>query len=233
MTGLVRKATLLLSVCGLLAATSAIASVPHAGNSSFNKAGLNLVGHDGASPDGFSPFTVNVQDMAGNPIQGSIVVVDFSACSDIQFCEDQLGNSTADCPTRTVRKTTDVNGNVTFNIIGGAAIDIGDPDGSDCNCVVVYADGYNIVEAGIDDPVNAGCFDLDNANGVQIPDLSLWLADFGGGVGPLRSDYNHDADCNDQPNAVSISDLSIWLAAFGNGGSGDGCLALAANKCTP
>jgi hypothetical protein len=230
MTGLVRKATLLLAVCGLLAASSAFASVPDAGNSSFNKAGLNLVGHDTVSPDGFSPFTVNVKDLAGNPIQGSIIVVDFSACSDIQFCEDQLGNSTADCPTHTVRKTSDVNGNATFNIIGGAAIDIGDPDGSDCNCVVVYADGYNIVEAS-DEPINAGTFDLDNASGIGVADLSLWLADFGGGFGPVRSDYNHDADCVN--NGVGVADLSIWLAAFGNGGSSDSCASLAANKCTP
>lgn len=231
MTGLVRKATLL-TVCGLLAASAAIANVPDPGNSSFNKANLNLVGHDGVSPDGFSPFTVNVMDLAGNPIQGSIVVVDFSGCSDIQFCEDQLGNSTADCPTRTVRKATDVNGNAVFNIIGGALIDALDPDGSDCNCVVVYADGVNIVEAA-DEPVNAGCFDLDNAGGIGGADLSLWLADFGGGFGPLRSDYNHDADCLDQPSAVGGADLSIWLGAFGNGGSGDSCAGLAANKCTP
>jgi hypothetical protein len=232
MTGLVRKAALLLSACSLIAASSAFANVPDPGTSSFNKAGLNLVGHDGTSPDGFSPFTVNVKDLAGNPIQGSIVVVDFSGCSDIQFCEDQLGNSTADCPTRTVRKTSDVNGDATFNIIGGALIDGGDPDGSDCNCVVIYADGVNIVEAA-DEPVNAGCFDLDNSTGIGGADLSLWLSDFGGGFGPLRSDYNHDADCSDQPSAVGGADLSIWLSAFGNGGSSDSCAGLGANKCTP
>jgi hypothetical protein len=231
MTGLVRKATLL-SVCGLLAASAAFASVPDPGNSSFNKANLNLVGHDGSSPDAFSPFTVNVKDLSGNTIQGSIVIVDFSGCSDIQFCEDQLGNSTADCPTRTVRKTTDVNGNATFQIIGGALIDSGDPDGSDCNCVVVYADGVNIVETS-DGAMNAGCFDLDNAGGIGVADLSLWLGDFGAGLGALRSDYNHDADCTDQANAVGVADLSIWLAAFGNGGSSDSCAGLSANKCTP
>ena len=230
MTGLVRKATLL-SVCGLLAASAAFASVPDPGNSTFNKAGLNLVGHDGTAPDAFSPFTVHVEDLAGNPIQGSIVVVDFSACSDIQFCEDQLGNSIADCPTRTVRKTTDVNGDATFNIIGGALIDIGDPDGSDCDCVEVYADGVNLVEAG-DEPVNAGLFDLDNAGGVGGPDLSLWLADFGGGSNPPRADYDHDATagCFD---GVGGPDLSIWLACFGGGASALGCADLSANKCTP
>jgi hypothetical protein len=231
MTGLVRKATLL-SVCGLLAASAAFAAVPDPGNSSFNKVNLNLVGHDGTSPDAFSPFTVNVKDLAGNPIQGSIVVVDFSGCSDIQFCEDQLGNSTADCPTRTVRKTTDVNGNATFNIIGGALIDSGDPDGSDCNCVIVYADGVNIVETS-DGAMNAGAFDLDNAGGIGVADLSLWLGDFGAAAGALRSDYNHDADCGNQSAAVGVADLSIWLAAFGNGGSGDSCAGLSANKCTP
>ena len=230
MTGLVRKATLL-SVCGLLAASAAFASVPDPGTSSFNKVNLNLVGHDGVSPDGFSPFTVNVKDIAGNPIQGSIVIVDFSGCTDVQFCEDQLGNSTADCPTHTVRKTTDVNGDATFNIIGGALVDTGDPDGSPCNCVVVYADGINIVET-LDEPMNAGTFDLNNAAGIGGADLSLWLADFGGGQ-PPRADYNHSADntCTNAP--VGGADLSIWLAAFGGGGSTDSCAGLAANKCTP
>jgi hypothetical protein len=166
MTGLVRKATLLLSVCGLLAASSAFAAVPDPGNSTFTRATLNMVGHDGTAPsqfsmmtaDNFSPFTVHVEDLAGNPIQGSIVVIDMSACTDVQFCEDQLGNSTADCPTMTVRKTTDVNGDATFNIIGGALIDIGDPDGSPCDCVEVFADGVNIVEAA-DEPVTIGAFD--------------------------------------------------------------------------
>jgi hypothetical protein len=95
---------------------------------------------------------------------------------------------------------------------------------------VVYADGYNIVEAS-DEPINAGTFDLDNASGIGVADLSLWLADFGGGFGPVRSDYNHDADCVN--NGVGVADLSIWLAAFGNGGSSDSCASLAANKCTP
>jgi hypothetical protein len=96
---------------------------------------------------------------------------------------------------------------------------------------VVYADGVNIVEAA-DEPMNAGCFDLNNASGIGGADLSLWLADFGGGQ-PPRADYNHSADntCTNAP--VGGADLSIWLAAFGGGGSSDSCAGLAANKCTP
>jgi hypothetical protein len=200
-----------------------------------------MVGHDGTAPsqfsmmtaDNFSPFTVHVEDLAGNPIQGSIVVIDMSACTDVQFCEDQLGNSTADCPTMTVRKTTDVNGDATFNIIGGALIDIGDPDGSPCDCVEVFADGVNIVEAA-DEPVTIGAFDLDNDSGVGGADLTLWLDDFGSGSAPSRSDYDHDQldDCLIL-SGVGGADLTIWLDCFGNGASALSCADLAANKCTP
>jgi hypothetical protein len=233
MTGLVRKATLL-SVCGLLAASAAFASVPDPANSTFDRAKLNLVGHDGVgSADTFSPFLVHVEDLAGNPIQGSLVVVDFSACTDVQFCEDQLGNSTADCPTMTVRAATDVNGDVTFYIIGGALIDIGDPDGSPCDCVEIYADGVNIVEVA-DEPVNAGTFDLDNDSGIGGADLALWLSDFGGGANPPRADYDHDqADDCLTGGGVGGADLSLWLSAFGGGLSAESCNTTGAAKCTP
>lgn len=230
MTGLVRKATLLLSACGLLAASAVFADVPDPGNSSFNI--LNLVGHDGVSPDPFSPFTVNVKDIAGNPIQGSVVVVDFSLCSDISFCEDQLGNSTADCATRTVRKSTDVNGDATFNIIGGVRTTeyLAFPAGSPCNCVKVYADGVLIVEA-VDEPVNAGAFDLDNTDGAGGADLTLWIDDFGGTLNPPRSDYDHDpADNCTTGGGVGGADLTIWIDWFGATGSPFSC---SATKCTP
>jgi hypothetical protein len=90
----------------------------------------------------------------------------------------------------------------------------------------------NIVEAG-DGSMNAGAFDLNNAAGVGGADLSLWLADFGGGANPPRADYNHSADATCSNGPVGGADLSIWLAAFGGGGSTGSCSGLSANKCTP
>ena len=241
MTGLVRKATLLLSVCGLMVSGVALANVPDPINSEFNKANLNFSGHDGgAAGDAFSPFTVTVRDLANIPIQGSIVVIDVSLCNDIQFCSDQLSATIADCPTHTLRQTTDALGQATFYLIGGATIDyVGNPNGQDCNCVKIYADGTNIVEAS-DEPVNAGAFDLDNDSGVIGSDLTLWLDDAGnpGGapLGYLRSDFDHsNADCV-TGGFVDGADLTIWLDDAGLGtGQGGSCAQLPGPpvKCTP
>ena len=241
MTGLVRKATLLL-VCGLLVSGVALANVPDPINSSFTKSTLNFSGHDGGSAgDVFSPFTVTVKDLANVEIVGSIVVIDVSGCNDIAFCSDQLdAGVTTDCVTHTLRKTTDLAGQATFYLIGGAVVDyIGNPNGQDCNCVKIYADGVNIVEPG-DEPVNAGAFDLDNDSGVIGSDLTVWLDDAGnpGGapLGYLRSDFDHsNADCV-TGGYVDGADLTVWLDDAGLGtGQGGSCAQLAGppTKCTP
>jgi hypothetical protein len=241
MTGLVRKATLLLSVCGLMVSAVAFANVPDPINSDFNKSNLNFSGHDGGfAGDAFSPFTVTVRDLANIPIQGSIVVIDVSLCNDIQFCSDQLSAVIGDCATHTLRQTTDALGQATFYLIGGALIDFNaNPDGQACNCVKIYADGVNIVEPA-DEPVNAGVFDLDNDSGVGGGDLTLWIDDFGNPnfstLGLLRSDLDHsNADCV-TGGAVDGADLTIWLDDFGLGtGQGGSCNGLPGppTKCTP
>ena len=220
MTGLVRKATLL-SVCGLLAASVAIAAVPDPTQSTC-PVHINAVGNDGTAGDPYGNFCVTVRDLAGQIIVGSIVVVDFNDCTDLKFCTDQLGNSTADCPTNTVRKASDGTGNACFSIVGGSDLAqvLGDPDGSPLGCVKIFADGVLLCS------LNAGTPDLDDNSGVGGGDLSLWLGDFGGGLNPPRSDYDGDA-------TVGGGDLSQWLGVFGGGLSGLSCSGLAAAECGP
>jgi hypothetical protein len=216
MTGLVRKATLL-SVCGLLAASAAFAAVPDPTQSTC-PAHINLVGSNGATGDPAGNFSVTVRDLSGALIPGSIVVIDFQACTDMLFCTDQFGNSTADCPTMTVRKATDGSGVASFSIVGGANIAAGGPTGSPAGSVKIFADGVLLCA------IDSGAFNLDDdINGVAGSDLSLWLGEFGGGNNPPRSDYDGDA-------SVAGSDLSLWLGEVGAGGSGVGC---ATTECGP
>lgn len=207
MTGLVRKATLLLAVCGLMVATAASANVPDPSQSTC-PAFIKVVGHDGVTADPAGTFSVTVKDLAGNVIANSSVVIDFSACTDIQFCSDQFGNSTADCPSNTVRKFTDGSGVATFTVIGNALTAI--PAGSPLNSVKIFADGVLLCS------INAAAFDLNGSSGANGVDLSLFLTDFGGGLNPPRADYNGDL-------AVSGLDLSLWLTTFGGGLSGNSC----------
>jgi hypothetical protein len=81
MTGLVRKATLL-SVCGLLAASAALANVPDPAQS-IVPTGIRLVGQSAGTPSPVGLFQVTVKDLAGNLIANSNVVIDFSGMPDL------------------------------------------------------------------------------------------------------------------------------------------------------
>lgn len=171
---------------------------------------ITLVGHVSGSPDAAGTFEVIVRSFPNTPVPSSMVLVDFSNAPDIRLSSDVAGpGAVVDCPTRTVRAITDVNGRVVFTIVGGSGAGAAQclPEGSSCTGKVrIYADGMWIGEA----PVSA--FDLDGTAGVSGGDLSVWLADFATGLHPLRSDYDGSA-------FVGGGDLSLWLARFGSGGS--------------
>ena len=236
---------LLILSCGLLAAllaSVACAAVPDPHNIWFNRSGLNFSGHDGqGAADTFSPFTVNVHDLANVEIPGAWVVIDFSRCSDIVICQDQLDPGVVvDCTKRTVRKATNTLGQATFHLLGGAVIDyVRNPLGQPCNCVKITVDGVNIVDPW-DEPLNVGAFDLDDYEGVIGSDLALWLDDVGNSsrtpLGYLRLDYDHsNADCV-TGGYVDGADLTIWLDDAGLGtGWGGSCAQLPGPpaKCVP
>src|SRR6266545_2630482 len=131
MTGLVRKATIF-CICGLLAASAALAHVPDPTNSTCGpigggKGALNhiyLVGANGSTPDPKGTYCVTVRDFNNLPIENSVVLIDFSQCADAQLCYYPLGsypgdpNLTVDCVAGTVRKLTNAAGQACFTILG-------------------------------------------------------------------------------------------------------------------
>ena len=206
MTGLVRKATLL-AVCGLLAASAALAHVPDPANSTCPGPCIKVVGHDGSVGDPLGAYTVTIRDFNNVPIENSSVVIDFSNC-DIQLCVDQKDPDViVDCVSQTVRKLTDVNGHASFRVIGKRR-------NVDCAvkpnpCTEVFADGVFI--CALYSPV----YDLVNEAGVGMSgnDLSTFLHLFlDCGVYLTAIDYN----CN---SVADGDDLSQFLAGFFNGGS--------------
>jgi len=208
MTGLVRKATLLV-VCGVLAASAAFASVPSPGNSSV-PACISLVGNNGGVIDPVGQFVVTVRDLANLPINNSLVVVDFSSCSGLTLCNTgAFAGVTLDCGTQTARAFTGVTGQVTFRIAGHANNSGNQAPYSTYGDGKVFADGVLLFSPTVH------AYDQ-NASGLGATDLSAWLGDFFGGNNPSRSDY----DCT---GALGATDLSNWLGVFFANGSVSNC----------
>ena len=162
------------------------------------------MGSNGGVPDAVGSFTVTVVDLANNPLDRVSVVIDFSGCTDIAICSDQLdAGALVNCAAKTTRKFTNPAGQVTFIVLGGS-------NGSGNATTLlggarIYASGVLIAMP------TASVFDLDSFDGVGINDLSVWLTDFGTFGNPAfgRSDY----DCS---GSVGINDLSVWLTEFGH-----------------
>ncbi len=243
MTGLVRKATMLVACGVLLGATVAMAGVPSPGNSPlpphFNLVGFNsvtLLADSGAvSNNTLARLTFTVRDLATNPVVGSTVVVDFSGCivgapssKDLTLSNAQhwLGaNGTplsVNCATKRVTGFTDGNGRITMVIEGGGYVS-GSPPGMPtahlAGCAKIYADNVLLGSIGV------GMYNLDGAtDGIFIPDLSLWAKDFfpPSPATQDRSDYDGDG-------TVFIPDLSLWASMFFGANSnvaGAACLPL-------
>jgi hypothetical protein len=207
MTGLVRKATLLVA-CGLLAASAAMAAVPSPANSTCPPC-VNLGGSSGGAADPAVSVTVTVRDLANVPINNSLVVLDLSSCSGLQLCDNQPG-FTVDCATQTVRGFTGPGGTISFKVIGHANSPCDAAPRNPYNCGKIFADGVLLCSPSVH------AFDL-NGGGVTASDLSSWLCDFFGPNNPSRSDYN----CS---GSVDAADLSSWLVNFFGAGGASGCI---------
>lgn len=203
MTGLVRKATLLV-LCGVLFAVAANAGVPSASNS-IKPSCIALVGTKSGVVDPVGQFTVTVKDLANNVIANSTVVVDFSQEYGPSPADCRIGNAqpfagvTVDCTAKTVRATTNISGVATFNIVGGAQ-NAGNSPGRGAGGGKIFADGVFLSN------VTVQAFDQDGVGGVGANDLSAWLGDKFAPGAPYfgRSDY----DCNA---SIGANDLSVWL----------------------
>ena len=130
MTGLVRKTTLF-TVCGLVVAGAAMAGVPSPANSQAPCVILmdfpNSQNSVGVNPAICSvpSLKVVVRDALNNPVSGSDVVLDFTACvgwgSNIELASTQPDLAvTTSCGGKTVLKTTNALGEVCFTVIGAS-----------------------------------------------------------------------------------------------------------------
>jgi len=170
---------------------------------------LTVVGRDGGgAPDTGYPFTVVLRDHNGLPVTNWQVILDFSATG-LRICADQGPLVTVDCSHRLVYAFVDMNGSVTFHIVGCAANTGGSP-GPSGPTLAVFAD-YKPLSS-----VRVAVLDQNGCDGVDANDFSLWLADFFSGRTFARSDYDGDG-------SLGGNDLSLWLAAFFTGASGTGC----------
>ena len=160
----------------------------------------------GGVADPLGIFTVVVRDFNNVPRQNQHVVLDFSQCSDIRMSADQDDPGvTVNCSGGSLSKLTDVNGEATFRVIGGAA-NFGASPGSTGPCLTVLAEGVFL------NTVRVAALDQDGVGGVSGGDMSLFLADYFSGQPFSRSDYDGDG-------VLTGNDLSWWLAAFFAGGS--------------
>ncbi len=200
MTGLVRKATLL-SVCGLLVAAVAMASVPSPGNCTV-PACIKLVAKDpGGLPDPTGTFSCNIRDVTNAVVANSSVVVDFSGCcNDVRISTLAVAGQIVDGATKTVRGVTDAFGDVSFTIMGAAG-GTGFAGSPAAGCAKIYADGQLITDGIAHSQVEVATYDLDGAGGINPADASLLLVDYlalgkprdnmdcAGGVNPADASY--------------------------------------------
>ncbi len=220
MTSLLRNLAILASG-GLLASTSAMASVPSAANSDV-PCGIVLVGTFAGVPDPRGEFTIIVRDQANNPIPNARVEIVLCDCrgsggeQDIRLCSHQPDPDVTgilcetQCPGGLLTASTDGAGQITLTVTGGANnLGSGEP-AAPFKCASVYVEGVNL------GAMNVGVFDQNGAGGVNPADMSVWLSDSFSLELEGRSDFN----CT---NSVNPADLSILIAASLSGNSLSSC----------
>jgi hypothetical protein len=190
---------------------------------------ITLVCTNGNSvPDPYGAFSIVVRDPANNPMAGSAVTLDFSTCPDVSFCSVQAApGQFANCSGSTERVTaiTDINGIARFNIVGGVAHVV--PAPGTAGCCVLYVDGFLITDGTTRPTIAVSAFDQSGGDGLTVGDLSLWLADYFGGVYQQRDDYDRQTMCIA---AVGVPDLGRWLSTYFAGYT-VGCNAAGGSLC--
>jgi hypothetical protein len=199
---MIRKA-MLLSICGLLLAGAAMASVPSKDTSTI-PGGIRLVGTLAGVADPLGQFSITVRDILGSVIPNSAVVVDVSACTpDIKIQSTQpYAGLTVDCATKTVRALTNASGVATMRIVGRST------SGAFSTFLSgkVYADGVLLGS------ITVSSYDLDGASGVGGNDLSLLATDYFAGNLAERSDLDFSG-------GIGGNDLSLLATGYFAGGS--------------
>jgi len=169
---------------------------------------IRLVAENGGGvSDPAGSFTVELRDLANNPIPHAVVRVELLT-SDVVLCATQQGVFTQQGATF-VEGLTDAAGRFTAVLRGhgsGPAQQVtGGPDGFE-----IFGNGF-LVGRG-----HVTAFDLDGASGLNASDLSRWLGEFASGVPYLRGDYDGNF-------SLGANDVSVLLTVFAAGGSVVSC----------
>ena len=224
MTGLVRKATLLIG-CGLMLAGAAMAGLPHAGNSTLGIVTVaDFYNFAPAAPqDGqIQTHTLStcIRDIDNNPVPFVTVTVDFSTCgTNVEMAATQEDpDVTVNCALETCTKTADAAGCIELGpFLAKTGVNVpGWPDApgnvparnigpSDpILCASVYAGSFLMGTAS----VHVNRFDSDLDLDVDAGDRGFTLdaeGQFFGGAPPTPPyrvfydyDYDHDVDAGDR-----------------------------------
>jgi len=203
---LVRRATLICAI-GLLVAGAAMAGVPSAGTSTQPTGSvIKIVGH-GSPPDPSGIITYTIRDASNNPVPGSVVILNFSACGDVRVCSSDVGTGmTINCGAHTVTGVTNASGQVSIVVAGASST--GPP--SLTKCVAVTADGVVL------NNLNGATADYDGLNGVGLGDVAACYGDVIAGTNRKRSDFNGDG-------TVGLTDVAALYGIVVGGGSPISC----------
>jgi len=207
MTGVIRKATLLVAL-GLVVASAAMAGVPSPANSTI-PAFVNLVACSGTGslpPAARYLSTITVRDLGNFPLSG--VEISLRFCTDVKIYQTIPGGTVVQ-PVYTYSTLTDVNGQATVEISGAGFNTNGSTVGTNGSaCVGWYADGTFLGGS------HVATYDEDGASaiakqGVLGADLSAWVSDFTAlpAVYKPRSDFNNLG-------TLDGGDLSFWITYF-------------------
>jgi len=221
MTRVVRNAALLCAA-GILVASAALANVPDPAHSSVGNGRLTVEGTttaggtatDACTDGRCGDLLITVRDFANNVIAGSIVIADFTNCSDINISCDQVNATTGQTylSSHKVQGTTNSLGQFTFKVQGAGPTNTATCGAANCAgtnagvaCATVYADGvpignlkvasYDVDRAG--SPNGATAIGSDAAK-VKQEQLNVGL----GAASRARDDYDFSG-------TVAINDVAL------------------------
>jgi len=217
MTGLVRKASILVVLGLVLTAAVAVAGIPDPAhctcpNLNAGHYWVDVVACKTGVIDPYGQFTVVIKDVSGNAVPGCDVKLS-TTCADVKY--SQVTGVTCG-PPEIITAVTDANGIATIKLPGASINTNGNPIGCGLDGGTIFACNVEICK------VTLPVFDENGAAttpGVEITDLSAWMGDFGkfGTIGYKgRSDFTHSA-------TIDIADLSTWIKRFGSGNSATRC----------
>lgn len=234
MNGLIRKAALLTAL-GLLGAGAVMAGVPNATQSNLNNGcalpsctqeGVLLLGGQNGSGvvDANSEKQVLVKDAAGNTVQNSVVIINFSTCytgGDVRISSTQpFAGLTVNCGARTVSAVTNASGIAVFRVLGYSNVVSSLAAGAGEGCATVTADGVPMGSYSVGTADMNGA--LGGANlGVTGGDTTLYNGNRFGGAGAYRPRANFARAAG--PQAIDGGDTTVYNKfRFGGGSTTNG-----------